>query len=93
MTVVLISVFVPLAFFCRLHRQHLPPVRRDGGQHRFSAFMALSLTPALCATLFKPVEAGHHHERAAFWLVQSQFRAPPSGYEGPVARLRAARPS
>jgi multidrug efflux pump len=34
----------------------------------FSAFMALSLTPALCATLLKPVEAGHHHSprRASF---------------------------
>ena len=29
----------------------------------FSALMALSLTPALCATLLKPVEAGHHHAK------------------------------
>ena len=31
----------------------------------FSAFLALSLTPALCATLLKPVEAGHHMRSAA----------------------------
>jgi multidrug efflux pump subunit AcrB len=29
----------------------------------FSALLALSLTPALCATLLKPVEAGHGHAR------------------------------
>jgi multidrug efflux pump len=29
--------------------------------------MALSLTPALCATLLKPVEAGHHHAKTGFF--------------------------
>jgi multidrug efflux pump len=29
----------------------------------FSAFLALSLTPALCATLLKPVAAGHGHAK------------------------------
>jgi multidrug efflux pump subunit AcrB len=29
--------------------------------------LALSLTPALCATLLKPVEAGHHHEKSGFF--------------------------
>ena len=29
----------------------------------FSALLAMSLTPALCATLSKPVEAGHGHAR------------------------------
>src|SRR5260370_29124517 len=29
----------------------------------FSALLAMSLTPALCATLLKPVEAGHGHAR------------------------------
>jgi multidrug efflux pump len=63
----------------RLHRQHLPPVLGgDGGVDRFSAFMALSLTPALCATLLKPVEAGHHHEKRGFfgWFNRGS-RAPP----------------
>src|SRR5579883_2307169 len=30
----------------------------------FSALLALSLTPALCATLLKPVEAGHGHAQS-----------------------------
>jgi multidrug efflux pump len=60
----------------------------------FSAFMALSLTPALCATLLKPVEAGHHHEKTGFfgWFNRG-FTRTAKGYEGIVARIlrRAAR--
>ncbi|HZF82697.1 MAG TPA: efflux RND transporter permease subunit, partial [Burkholderiaceae bacterium] len=66
-TVVLISVFVPLAFFAgstgNIYRQFSVVMVASIG---FSAFMALSLTPALCATLLKPVEAGHHHEKRGF---------------------------
>ena len=66
-TVVLISVFVPLAFFAgstgNIYRQFSAVMVASIG---FSAFMALSLTPALCATLLKPVEAGHHHEKSGF---------------------------
>ena len=63
----------------------------------FSAFMALSLTPALCATLLKPVEAGHHLEKRGFfgWL-QPGFGRLAARYEGWVGLLvprRAARPS
>jgi multidrug efflux pump len=67
----------------RLHRQHLPPVLGgDGGVDRFSAFMALSLTPALCATLLKPVEAGHHQEKRGFfgWFNRG-FSRTAKGYE------------
>jgi multidrug efflux pump len=60
----------------------------------FSAFMALSLSPALCATLLKPVEAGHHHEKTGFfgWFNRG-FTRTAKGYEGLVARIlrRAAR--
>jgi hypothetical protein len=56
--------------------------------------MALSLTPALCATLLKPVEAGHHHAKTGFfgWFNRG-FAAHAKGYEGLVARMlpRAAR--
>ena len=47
-------------------------------------FLALSLTPALCATLLKPVEAGHHHaEDGLLRLVQPRLLAHGrSGYEG-----------
>ncbi|VWX60014.1 multidrug efflux system protein [Burkholderiales bacterium 8X] len=94
-TVVLISVFVPLAFFAgstgNIYRQFSAVMVSSIG---FSAFMALSLTPALCATLLKPVEAGHHHEKRGFfgWF-NRRFSRTAKGYEGLVARIlkRAAR--
>jgi multidrug efflux pump len=67
-TVVLISVFVPLAFFAgsvgNIYRQFAAVMVASIG---FSAFMALSLTPALCATLLKQVEAGHDVEKGGFF--------------------------
>ncbi len=67
-TVVLVSVFVPLAFFAgsvgNIYRQFSAVMVASIG---FSAFMALSLTPALCATLLKPVQAGHHLEKRGFF--------------------------
>ena len=67
-TVVLISVFVPLAFFVgsvgNIYRQFAAVMVASIG---FSAFMALSLTPALCATLLKQVEAGHDVEKGGFF--------------------------
>lgn len=94
-TVVLISVFVPLAFFAgstgNIYRQFSAVMVTSIA---FSAFMALSLTPALCATLLKPVEAGHHHEKTGFfgWFNRG-FTRTAKGYEGLVARIlrRAAR--
>jgi len=94
-TVVLISVFVPLAFFAgstgNIYRQFSAVMVASIA---FSAFMALSLTPALCATLLKPVEAGHHHEKTGFfgWFNRG-FARTAKGYEGMVARIlrRAAR--
>ena len=94
-TVVLISVFVPLAFFSgsvgNIYRQFATVM---GVSIAFSAFMALSLTPALCATLLKPVQAGHHHEKKGFfgWFNRA-FARTAKGYEGGVAKLlpRAGR--
>ena len=67
-TVVLIAVFIPLAFFSgsigNIYRQFSVTMVVSIA---FSAFLALSLTPALCATLLKPVEAGHHHEKKGFF--------------------------
>jgi multidrug efflux pump len=94
-TVVLVSVFVPLAFFSgatgNIYRQFATVMVASIG---FSAFMALSLTPALCATLLKQVEAGHHHEKGGFfgWFNRG-FARTAKGYESMVARIlrRAAR--
>jgi multidrug efflux pump len=94
-TVVLIAVFVPLAFFSgsvgNIYRQFAVVM---GVSIAFSAFFALSLTPALCATLLKPVEAGHHHEKSGFFgRFNRGFARTAKGYEGFVARLlpRAGR--
>src|SRR5690349_763809 len=63
-TLVLMAVFVPMAFFPGsvgiIYRQFSVTMV---AAIDFSALMALSLTPALCATLLKPVEAGHGHAR------------------------------
>ena len=88
-TVVLISVFVPLGFFTgavgNIYRQFSVVMAASIG---FSAFMALSLTPALCATLLKPVEAGHHHAKSGFfgWFNRG-FTRTAKGYEGFLVRL------
>jgi multidrug efflux pump len=94
-TVVLVSVFVPLAFFGgsvgNIYKQFSAVMVTS---ILFSAFMALSLTPALCATLLKPVQAGHHQAtRGVLGWFNRGFTRASNGYEGLVARLlrRAGR--
>ena len=94
-TVVLIAVFVPLAFFKgsvgNIYRQFSAVMV---AAIAISAFMALSLTPALCATLLKPVEAGAHLEKKGFfgWFNRG-FKRTAKGYEGWVGGIlkRAGR--
>ena len=94
-TVVLISVFVPLAFFAgsvgNIYRQFAAVM---GISIAFSALMALSLTPALCATLLLPMEKGQQHAKTGFfgWFNRG-FARTAKGYERGVARMlpRAAR--
>jgi multidrug efflux pump len=63
-TLVLIAVFVPMAFFPGsvgiIYRQFSVTMV---AAIAFSALLAMSLTPALCATLLKPATAGHGHAR------------------------------
>ncbi len=94
-TVVLVSVFVPLAFFAgsvgNIYRQFSAVMVTAIA---FSAFLALSLTPALCATLLKPVQAGQQHARSGlFGWFNRGFSRTAKGYESLVARIlrRAAR--
>jgi len=88
-TVVLISVFVPLAFFTgavgNIYRQFSAVMTASIA---FSAFMALSLTPALCATLLKQVDAGHAHAKSGFfgWFNRG-FSGTAKRYESLLARL------
>ena len=88
-TVVLVSVFVPLAFFTgavgNIYRQFSVVM---ASAIAFSAFFALSLTPALCASLLKQVEAGHHHAKSGFfgWFNRG-FSATAKRYEGLLGKL------
>lgn len=86
-TLVLIAVFIPMAFF----------PGSTGGIYRqfsvtlaiaifFSAFLALSLTPALCATFLKPMD--HEHEDAEEVDVDPEVE-PASGWRGMLARTRS----
>ena len=88
-TLVLMSVFVPMAFFPGsvgiIYRQFSVTMIAAIG---ISALMALSLTPALCATLLKPVEAGHHHEkRGLFGWFNRRMEAAKTGYGNLVSRM------
>lgn len=87
-TVVLISVFVPLAFFPgasgNIYRQFsLVMVSAIG----FSAFLALSLTPALCASLLKPIAKGEHEKRGFFGWFNRGVKRTTQSYENTLQRL------
>ena len=77
-TLVLTAVFLPMAFFGgsvgAIYRQFTMSMVSC---MVFSIFLALTLTPALCATLLKQVEAGHHHEKRGFfgWFNRTFDRA------------------
>jgi hydrophobe/amphiphile efflux-1 (HAE1) family protein len=67
-SVVLTAVFIPMAFFGgsvgTIYRQFTMSMVSC---MLFSVFLALSLTPALCGTLLKQVDAGHHHAKGGFF--------------------------
>ncbi|WP_354684763.1 efflux RND transporter permease subunit [Cupriavidus necator] len=88
-TLVLTAVFIPMAFFSgsvgNIYRQFSLSLISSMA---FSALLALTLTPALCATLLKPVEAGHHHEKKGFfgWFNRAFARSATS-YQSMVSRI------
>ncbi len=88
-TVVLVSVFIPLAFFSgaigNIYRQFAAVMVTA---ILLSAFLALSFSPALCATLLKPMPPGHHESRGGFfgWFNRGYSRAA-KGYEGIVGGM------
>ncbi|MGX9936612.1 multidrug efflux RND transporter permease subunit [Advenella kashmirensis] len=67
-TLVLSAVFLPLAFMSGsvgvIYQQFSLSLAVS---ILFSGFLALTLTPALCATLLKPVAKGHHAEKKGFF--------------------------
>lgn len=93
-TLVLTAVFVPMAFFPGavgiIYQQFSLTMVAS---ILFSGFLALSLTPALCATFLKPVAAGHHEKRGFFGWFNRGFERTTRGYSGMVGAVarRAGR--
>ncbi len=88
-TLVLTAVFIPMAFFGgsvgTIYRQFTMSMVSC---MIFSVFLALSLTPALCGSLLKQVDAGHHQAKRGFfgWFNRS-FDAFTNRYQSWVAML------
>ncbi|UVK80653.1 multidrug efflux RND transporter permease subunit [Pseudomonas sichuanensis] len=73
-TLVLSAVFMPLAFMSGsvgvIYQQFSLSLAVS---ILFSGFLALTFTPALCATLLKPVPQGHHEKRGFFGAFNRSF--------------------
>lgn len=88
MTLVLATVFFPLAFMSGsvgvIYRQFSIAMAVS---ILFSAILALSFTPALCATILKPIPKGQHEAKKGFfgWF-NRRFDRITSRYEGWVGR-------
>lgn len=88
-TLVLIAVFIPMAFFGgavgAIYRQFSLSMVAS---MFFSVLMAFTLTPALCATILKPVEAGHHHAKTGFfgWFNRG-FSRTATGYQSFIGKM------
>lgn len=90
---VLSAVFVPMAFFGGstgvIYRQFSITIV---SAMALSVLVAIVFTPALCATLLKPVNHEHHEKKKGFfgwfnrWFERSTLR-----YQGGVTRLLGAR--
>ena len=80
-TLVLACVFIPMAFFPGstgiIYRQFSLTMVVS---ILFSAFLALSLTPALCATFLKPIAKGHHEKKGVAGWFNRKFDGLTNGY-------------
>ncbi|MBU4611766.1 multidrug efflux RND transporter permease subunit [Achromobacter sp. GG226] len=89
-TLVLTAVFIPMAFASGsvgvIYQQFALSMAVS---ILFSAFLALTLTPALCATLLKPVAPGQHHKRGFFGAFNRGFERMTARYTVGVRRLLA----
>jgi multidrug efflux pump len=88
-TLVLTAVFIPMAFFGgsvgAIYRQFSLALVSS---MIFSVTLALSLTPALCASLLQPAKKGHKSEKRGFfgWFNRG-FAATSLHYQSGVGRL------
>ena len=90
-TLVLVAVFLPMAFMKGsvgiIYQQFSVSMAVS---ILFSAFLALSLTPALCATLLKPIPAGSHERRGGlFGAFNRGFERMSGGYQRWVGQALA----
>ena len=87
-TLVLTAVFIPMAFGSGsvgvIYQQFTLSMAVS---ILFSAFLALTLTPALCATLLRPVSPDHHDKRGFFGAFNRHFERLTGAYATRVARL------
>lgn len=93
-TLVLTAVFVPMGFAAGsvgiIYKQFAFTM---AVAILFSALLALTFTPALCATLLKPISADHHEKKGFFGWFNRKFDRLTNRYEGWVVRCikRSAR--
>jgi multidrug efflux pump len=87
-TLVLSAVFIPMAFASgsvgAIYRQFSLAMAVS---ILFSALLALTLTPALCATLLKPIDPGHHEKKGFFGWFNRSFDQMTEGYAKSVTGL------
>ena len=93
-TVILVVVFLPLSFFTgatgNIYRQFSIVMAVSIA---FSGFFALTLTPALCATMLKPIPKGHAHDKKTgplgpfFNWFNRHFDRGTKAYESAVSRI------
>src|SRR3954471_1956340 len=94
-SLVLVAVFIPMAFFPGsvgvIYRQFSLSLVSS---MLFSVFLAMSLTPALCATLLKPIPKGHKHEKRGFfgWFNRA-FAKSTTRYQSSVGRILKHAPT
>ena len=93
-SLVLTAVFIPMAFFGgsvgAIYKQFSLSLVACMA---FSVFLAMSLTPALCATMMKPVDKGHHFDKRGFfgWF-NRKFDATTHRYESVTSRVIGRAP-
>ena len=88
-TAVLTVVFLPLAFMSGsvgvIYQQFAVAMAIS---ILFSAFLALTFTPALCATILKPIQKGHHAEKRGFFGAFNRFfHRSTNHYESYISRI------
>ncbi len=85
---VLAAVFVPMAFFGGstgvIYRQFSITIV---SAMALSVIVALTLTPALCATMLKPVDADHYHKTGFFGWFNRNFNRATDKYQTGVKSM------